>query len=516
MNRLHKLVMRKSRWLILLILMVAPVSIFSFGGDVYEVSIQSNIDLNIINPELDRSARMYDSEYIEGFNNRPLLDLGLSLFQGPWKFQTEISILSLRPPLLLDASSLFSPMVKRAYLEYDTPFFYASIGRRKQSIGISDHNLFVNRDMPFHDGLNISVGNATGFRFDSLISVANTSRISEYDYTSPFVWVWDSADEKMILGNDEDPFNGQYYKYFMYHALSYVGKTWYAMIGESAILGNPKTPADFSIFTNIHNENSERANVAIEIQIAKTFEEKVLVYLMGAVDDLPMLASHMTPSMLAKTPSAVGIGGGIGWHAIEGDRFTFPSFDPDAGMRKNTRFGEMEGGLIISLDYSGLSRWMYVRTNQHHSASTFFPGYQSFYNYFFNPWFVSEPDHFSVPYGVKYGGDSQLLVLKGTYETERTKIVGTVELALLGQDAQSRYGDIDYWGNANLSTSDPEDSNYSKKWISSGNIQPLLVMDIAIERGITEWLTAYAGISFLTASFTDDKLILNLGMTAQL
>ncbi len=91
-----------------------------------------------------------------------------------------------------------------------------------------------------------------------------------------------------------------------------------------------------------------------------------------------------------------------------------------------------------------------------------------------------------------------------------------MELALLGQDAQSRYGDVDYWGNANLSTADPDDMNYSTKWISSGNIQPLLVMDIAIERGITEWLTAYAGISFLTASFTDDKLILNLGMTAQL
>jgi hypothetical protein len=159
---------------------------------------------------------------------------------------------------------------------------------------------------------------------------------------------------------------------------------------------------------------------------------------------------------------------------------------------------------------------MYVRTNQHHSATTFFPGYQSFYNYFFNPWFVSEPDHFALPYGAKYGGDSQLIVLKSTYETEKTKIMGTVELALLGKDAQERYKDTDYWGNADLDHENPNLDNYSTKWITSGDIQPLLVVDLTVERGITSWLTVYAGASVLTASFIDDRFVLNLGVTAQL
>jgi hypothetical protein len=501
----------------MIFMLLIPVSIFSFGGDGWEISAQSSLDFNLFIPDIDRTERMYDSEYLEGFNNRPLVDLGLSLFHGPWTFQTEISILSLRPPIVLDTRSLFSPMVKRAYLEYDSPFIYLSIGRRKQSIGVSDHNMFVNRNMPFYDGINISVGKETGFRFDSLISASNTTRISDYYYTSPFAWsekiegkcVW-------VMDENEDPFSGQYSKYFMYHALSYTGETWYAMIGEAAILGNPKTPADVSIFTNIHNENSERANVAIEFQASKKFNDDFLIYIMGAVDDLPMLASHSSSTMLAKTPNAVGLGGGIRWHAIKVEDFAYPSFNADTGIRENTQFGAMSGGLIISLDYIALSRWMYVRTDQHHSATTFFPGYQSFYNYFFNPWFVSEPDHFSLPYGSKYGGDSQLIVLKSTYETEKTKIMGTVELALLGKDAQERYKDTDYWGNADLDHENPNLNNYSTKWITSGNIQPLLVVDLTVERGITSWLTAYAGASVLTASFIDDRFVLNLGVTAQL
>lgn len=504
MNRLSRQILRKSQLLVMVFMLLIPVSIFSFGGDSWEISAQSSLDFNLFIPDIDRTERMYDSEYLAGFNNRPLVDLGLSLFHGPWTFQTEIAILSLRPPIVLDTRSLFSPMVKRAYLEYDTPFMYMSIGRRKQSIGISDHNMFVNRNMPFYDGINISVGKETGFRFDSLISASNTTRISDYDYTSPFDDV------------STDPRNGQYSKYFMYHALSYTGETWYAMIGEAAILGNPKTPADVSIFTNIHNENSERANVAIEFQAAKTFKDDFLIYIMGAVDDLPMLASHSSSTMLAKTPNAVGLGGGIRWHAIKGEDFAYPSFNADTGIRKNTQFGAMSGGLIVSLDYTALSRWMYVRTDKHHSATTFFPGYQSFYNYFFNPWFVSEPDHFALPYGSKYGGDSQLIVLKSTHETEKTKIMGTVELALLGKDAQARYRDTDYWGNADLDDSDPAAENYSSKWITSGNIQPLLVVDLTVERGITSWLTAYAGASVLTASFIDDLFVLNLGVTAQL
>jgi hypothetical protein len=502
MNRLGRQILQKTQLLVMVFMLLIPVSIFSFGGDGWEISAQSSLDINLLFPEIDRIEQMYDSEYLEGFNNRPLVDLGLSLFHGPWTFQTEIAILSLRPPIVLDTRSLFSPMVKRAYLEYDSPFIYMSIGRRKQSIGISDHNMFVNRNMPSYDGINISVGKETGFRFDSLISAANTSRMVSVDGALP------------IYGTHDDPSKSQFSKYFMYHALSYTGETWYAMIGEAAILGNPKTPADLSVFTNIHNENSERANVAIEIQAAKTFKEDFLIYIMGAVDDLPMLASHSDPDMLAKTPNAVGLGIGFRWHAIRGEQFAYPSFNSDTGIRKNTQFGTMSGGLIVSLDYTALSRWMYVRTDQHHSASTFFPGYQSFYNYFFNPWFVSEPDHFALPYGAKYGGDSQLIALKGTYETEKTKVVGTIELALLGQDAQDRYRDTDYWGNADLDDENPAAENYSTKWITSGNIQPLLVVDVSVERGITSWLTAYAGASVLTASFIDDRFVLNLGVTA--
>jgi hypothetical protein len=62
----------------------------------------------------------------------------------------------------------------------------------------------------------------------------------------------------------------------------------------------------------------------------------------------------------------------------------------------------------------------------------------------------------------------------------------------------------------------PNLNNYSTKWITSGNIQPLLVVDLSVERGITSWLTVYAGASVLTASFIDDRFVLNLGVTAQL
>lgn len=482
-------------------MLLAMFSLSAFSGDGWDLNLQSSLDFNVFR-SIDRTERLYDSEYRAGFENNPLLQIDLNLYHGPWTFLSEGSIFSLRPPVALDTLSLFSPLVKLAFLEYDGDFIFFSAGRRKQSIGVSDHSQFVNRDMPFLDGVNVSVGKGRGFRFDSLISVSNTSRIDEYSYTTPFDTTY------------EDAHGGQYDKYFIYHAFSYVGDSWYVMIGEPAVLGNPKTPADFSIFTNIHNENSERANVGIEFQVAKMFGNTLLTHMTGAIDDLPMLASHSSPIMLAKTPNAVSIGGGIRWHAIQGKQFAYPSFDSDRGIRKNTRFGEMSGGLILSLEYIGTSRWMYVRTSHHHSAATFFPGYQSFYNYFFNPWFESEPDHYALSYGSKYGGDAQLIVLRGTYESKNLKLNGVLELALLGQDAQARFKDTNQWGAATLST-DPNDANYSRNWISSGNIKPLLIVDLSVERGMTDWLTVYGGASLSVSSFLVNNVRGSLGATVQ-
>lgn len=475
-----------------------------FSDEGWEINLQSSLDVNLF-MNVDRTERLYDYEYRAGFDNPPLLSIDMELFHGPWTFITEGSILSLRSPMVFDKYSLFSPLVKLAFLEYEDDFIYFSAGRRKQSIGVSDYSQFVNKDMPFYDGVNISVGRGFGFRFDSLVSVSNMSWINSYTetyVTSPFVdGVVDSHDE-------------QYDKYFIYHALSYVGKTWYAMVGEPAILGNSKTPPELSIFTNIHNENSKWANVGIEFQFAKMFGDTLLTHITGAIDDLPMLPEHSEPPMLVKTPNALSIGGGIRWHAIQGDRFVYPSFDADRGIRRNIHFGEMSGGLIISFDYMGASRWMYVRTNLHHSSLTFFPGFQSFYNYFFNPYFVSKPDHYALSYGSKYGGDSQLLVLKGSYESKKTKFTGVVELALLGQDAQERFTNINYWGASDLST-DPNAENYAKDWISSGNIQPVVTIELSMERGLADWISIYTGAHLVVSSFLETKFRANLGATVQ-
>jgi hypothetical protein len=480
---------------LILCLCIIP-NLSALSGDNWEITLEANTDINVTTltniPE-----RLYDIEYIEGFNNRPLFQIDLKLFHKPWLFHTEGSVLSLRPPIFVDANTLFSPMIKLAFLEYNDEFVYLSVGRRKQSIGISNHNLFVNRSMPFFDGINLSVGKETGFRFDSLVSASNLSRIHQSHSTPEF------------QSSPADVY-GEYSKYFLYHALSYTGKTWYAMIGESAILANPKSVADLSVFPNIHNENSERANVGMEFQFAKLFNQKTLVYALFGIDDLPALPSHSSAEMLQKTPSALAAGIGLRWHAMLGDSFTFPSHDVDKGIHKNTHFGTMSGGLVISLDYIAASRWMYVRTNQHASSTRYFNGFQSFYNYLFNPEFVSKLDHYSVPFGMKYGGDSQLLVLNASYESKKYTISGELELLLQGKDGRARAENENYWGEAELST-DPTASTYSKNWITSGDIQPKLTTTIQVELGLNDWLSVYTGVSGTIATYLTPSVSFNLG-----
>lgn len=487
--------------MIILLLILTMPSGFSFSGDNWKLGIESNIGLSF-NDTVDFSSRLFDLEYIQGFNNRPLFQINLELHEGLWTFYTEGSIVSLRPSLLLDLNSLFTPMVKLAFLEYDSPFFYMSVGRRKQSMGVSRSNLFVNRDMPFHDGINLSIGNERGFRFDSLVSTSNLSRL-DYEHSTPF-----------DLENP-DPFTGQYSKYFIYHALSYVGETWYVMLGESAILANPKSLGDLSIFPNIHNENSDRANVGLELQLAKSFQQEILLYGMVAIDDLPALPEHSTPGMLARTPSAMAIGTGVSWNAIAGDTFNYPSYKSDKGIRKNTNFGEMQGGLILGLDYIGASRWMYIRTAQHHSSETFFNGFQSFYNYFLNPQWVANLDHFSVPYGFMYGGDSQLISFYATYESKKCKLFGSIELLLQGEDARRRAIDENYWGSEDLSAYETDPSYLQDNWLSSGNIEATGIVNIGYEHGLTSWMTGYSQLRLTIPPYQTAECIFGFGVSVQ-
>jgi hypothetical protein len=492
----------------ILLLLIIPITFsFAWEGEYWKASLESNLDFNFASKA--DNIRLYDVEYIDGFDNKPLLQLSLKLYNGPWAFLTEGAILSLRKPLIIDVDSFFSPMVKLAYLEFDNDFFYFSIGRRKQSIGISDYNLFVNREMPFYDGLNISVGKDTGFRFDSLLSVSNLSKIYpialNHNYSSPFP----HPDDVPLF---KDPYEGQHNKFFMYHAISYVGKTWFAMIGESAILANPKSIGDLNIFANIHNENSERANVGIEFQFAKIIKEMFLLSGLLAIDDLPIMASHSTPSMLADTPSAVGFGLGFKYKIIGGEVFQFPSFDSDKGIRKNTDFGLKDGGLSISLDYVATSRWFYQRSNIHDSSKEYFEGIQSFYNYFFNPQWITDRDHFSVPFGPKYGGDAQIISIKVSNETKKYKINGLFEIILLGIEARNRLTNDNYWGNADISYTDESDQNFSTKWITSGDIMPLFILGGSYEHGIYNWLSAYGEFKLKISNF--DTLKYNLGFGA--
>lgn len=492
--------------LVILLFCVFISNIQAWQGSNWSISLESNLDFNFGTKA--QNERLYDIEYIEGFYNKPLLQVDLSLFSNNWKFLTEGVILSLRPPIILDLHSFFSPMVKLGYLEYDDDFIYFSIGRRKQSIGISDFNLFVNKDMPFYDGINISIGKEKGFRFDSLISVANLSKIhsnpSGHWFTSPF-------EEN---NNPMEPFEGQHNKFFMYHALSYVGKSWYLMVGESAILGNPKSIGDLNIFANIHNENSERANVGLEVQFAKTFDSKFMFYGMVGIDDLPTQADHATAGALVDTPSAVALGGGISWKVNKDSPFKYPSHDPNKEIRQNNNFSldSSDGGLTLSLDYVATSRWFYQRSNEHDSSKEFFNGIQSFYNYFFNPQWKADRDHFSVPFGPKYGGDAQIISLKATNETQKYKLSGIFEIALLGIDARERLIDVNYWGGAEIVT-DETKPNYSKKWITSGDIKPLFTADLNFEYGLHDWLTAYTGGRISFSSFTPFKYVVNIGAT---
>lgn len=492
----------------ILVLLLLGFNLSAWSSDYWALNLQSSLDFNL--GSKPHNERLYDSEYIEGFNNRPLLELDLSFFKGPWTFIAEASILSLRPPLVLDLNSMFSPMVKLGYIEYDDGFIYSSIGRRKQSIGISDYNLFVNKDMPFYDGLNFSVGKEKGFKYDALLSVSNLSRLNNPTNH------WESSPFKGGPVPDDPKYNnGQHNKYFMFHSFSLTLDTWHFMIGESAVFGNPKSIGDLNIFANIHNENSERANVGMEFQVAKIIDSWAMLYGMFGIDDLPALSDHSDPYELAKTPSALAFGLGTKLHLIKGDRFDYPSHDSNKGIRKNSSFGNMEGGLVIDLDYIATSRWFYIRSQEHASSKQYFDGIQSFYNYFLNAQFVSDRDHFSVPFGPKYGGDTQIVSLKVNYEESRIKATGQLEIALIGMEGRERFLDDDYWGDANINHTDKNNPYYSEKWITSGDIKPMVTFKSDVEFGITKWLSAHGGFSLTYASFLPFKYNINLGVTAQ-
>lgn len=494
-----KRIYRRLQICAIFLFIISIPNLFAFSGEGWEINLETNLDFNFTT-DTDKPIRMYDYEYIEGFNNRPLIQVDLALFHGPWYFITEGSILSIRPGILVNTTYLFRQMVKLAYLEYDNEFVYFSAGRRKQQMGVSRYGLFVNRDMPFYDGINLSVGKNTGFKFDSLVSTSNLSQLD--GNSSP-----DFINEDYT--SDTDLFYSQYSKYFLYHALSYTAETWHLMIGESAVLANPKSLGDLSVFPNLHNENSDRANVGLEIQFAKIMRNDLLLYLMVAIDDLPAEEGHTTHDMLSRTPNGMAIGAGLKWHIINGESFEYPTHNSSRGIRKNTQFGNMEGGLTISLDYAATSRWMYVRTVRHESSQLFFAGFQSFYNYFLYPYHATPTDHFSVPFGLKYGGDSQLIVLQSSYETKNLKLTGIIELLLQGQEGrEERTFNNNYWGSADLS----EDSH---TWITSGNIEPKLTVQLTMEKDINSWLTAYAGVTGIYATYLPFEAIINFGVTSR-
>jgi hypothetical protein len=501
----------RKRILIFLILLFIGFSLFAWSGDIWSINLESNLDFNLSNKFAD--WRLYDIEFIEGFNNRkPILELDFSLKKGFWFFITEGTVLSLRPSVLLDLDSFFSPMVKNSYLEYDNGFIYGSIGRRKQSMGVSDFNLFVNRDMPFYDGFNLSVGKKTGFRFDSLISVSNISKIYQSHSTPSFKNEDDSPSTSI-----ESRYTNQYSKYFMYHALSYVGKSWFLMIGESAILANPKSIGDLNIFANIHNENSERANVGMEFQFAKTINSNFMFYSMLGIDDLPVLASHNTPENLTETPSAMAMGIGLKWQLKKGGLFSYPSHNFDKGIRHNIDFNIDKGGIIVELDYVATSRWFYIRPDAHKSSKNYFLGFQSFYNYFYNPQLSpnANHDHYSVPFGPKYGGDTQLIRAKISLEDYKYKFSGIFEIVLQGWEGRERSENKNYWGNAPLSA-DESDKYYSRNWLTSGDIKPLFIINLNYERGILPWLTIYSGVSLAVSTFAPTQYNCNLGFTIKM
>jgi hypothetical protein len=313
--------------LLTLLVLVSGVSLFALETEapvLQRLGLELNTGFNINNaPE----GKLSDYEFLGGFNNRALINLDLALSRGPWNFLGEATILSLRPALLVDVDTIFSPMLKLGFLEYDDGFVFLGAGRRKQSMGVSDINLFVNRDMPFFDGLNLSVGRQEGFRFDSLISAANLTR---YDY-----------------GTNKDAAENYipYSKYFLYHALSYTGQTWFLMIGEAAAIATPGGFSEFNIFANAHNEHSERVNVGLEIQFAKTLNRgRILLYAMGAVDDLPSGQNDSTLADRQSYPDALAAGLGARWHVFDGVPFGLSLGQPGQGYAEQHRLRRYASG----------------------------------------------------------------------------------------------------------------------------------------------------------------------------
>ncbi|GHU21524.1 hypothetical protein FACS1894164_02080 [Spirochaetia bacterium] len=475
-------------------IMLISANSYGIGNDIFDIGINANADFNFNN--IEHSGTLSDLEFIDGFNNRPLLDISLALHGGRWNFYTEATILSLRAPIILDFNSLFTNMVRRAYLEYTGDFLYFSVGRRKQSIGAAGYNLFVNRDMPFYDGINISIGKEIGFRFDSLVSWANLTRYIPNEIKGDSGW-----EHSGVLHS----------KYFMYHDLAYVGPTWFLMIGEASSIANPASLSDFNVFGSAHNEHSSRVNVALEIQGAKIFFDKLMIYGELGIDDVPTPASSTGTDAAGKVdhPDAIAFGLGVRYHLLEGETFEYPSFDPDKGIRKNINFGLTDTGLVLGFDYIVATRWMYKKSSSH-TAYGDFRGQLGFYNYFYTPNLFAGEDWYAVPYGLKYGGDSQLIALSAHYTSQKLTIDGAFNVVLQGWEGRETAANLDYMGEAELSD-DPDSPLYSINWFSSGNIKPQFQIQAQAEYGFFNWLSAYAGFKFQFSSFNPFVFNINIG-----
>ncbi|MDR1894315.1 MAG: hypothetical protein LBQ61_06440 [Spirochaetales bacterium] len=137
------------------------------------------------------------------------------------------------------------------------------------------------------------------------------------------------------------------------------------------------------------------------------------------------------------------------------------------------------------------------------------------------PEFIGDQQRFSAPYGLRYGGDSHLIALKGEYETERLKINGLFELLLQGYEGRAHFTgqestrkNGEYYGAAEISVN-PGDPNFVNKWLLSEDVKPVFMMSLGAEWGILPWVTAYAGMSLQVCSFLPLSYNFGAGATFQ-
>jgi hypothetical protein len=477
------------------------LAVYAMGDDTFTFGIEAHGDFNFNNA--DAPDRLADLEFIRGFDNRPLLDLDVGLRYGGFNFLAQLSFLSLRPAILVDMNSVFTNMVKLSYLEYDNGFVYLSAGRRKQSMGATGSNLFVNADMPFYDGVNVSMGKERGLRFDSLFSWASLTRYSTDENTGLYNWTT----------------SNYHSNYFEYHAFSWTGETFFVMLAEAAVIADPDSLSDFGPFAIFHNEHARKLNVGLDVQFAKTLaSNRILLYGTVGVDDLPTPASSAGTDAEGKIrqTDAAAFALGAKWKVFDGTPFAYPSVDRDRGIRRNPDVGRWDkGGLTVSVDYTAASRWMYKKSQGWLSpgGDNFFLGQMSFHNYFYMPALAADEDWFAVPYGFVYGGDSQLIALKADWQTERWKVSGSLQILLQGWEARETAANLDNMGGATISA-DPDSPRYSIDWLSSGDIQPKIMFRIGAEYGILPWLTAYGGVYLEFSSY--DPFYFNFSIGASM